>query len=68
MTFADDVKMSNGVLLVARGYEITAGFLQRARSYPSGSIREPLRVIVPQRRKIGLVSVASAPLSKETSS
>lgn len=46
MTFADDVMLANGTMLVARGYEITAGFLQRIRNFTSGTIREPARVVI----------------------
>lgn len=44
MVFAEDVKLKSGALLVARGYEVTAGFLERARNFPDGSVREPLRI------------------------
>jgi response regulator RpfG family c-di-GMP phosphodiesterase len=46
MTFAEDVKLANGTLLVARGYQVTAGFLERVRSFGTKLIREPLRVVV----------------------
>jgi response regulator RpfG family c-di-GMP phosphodiesterase len=46
MVFAQDVLLANGVLLVARGFEVTAGFVARARNYPRGTVREPVRVIV----------------------
>ena len=46
MVFAEDVKMETGMLLVARGYEVTAGFVARARNFRPGTIKEPLRVIV----------------------
>jgi CheY-like chemotaxis protein len=46
MVFAEDVKFSTGALLAARGYEVTASFLERARNFRSGSVREPIRVIV----------------------
>jgi hypothetical protein len=46
MLFADDVKFSTGALLAARGYEITASFLERARNFRAGSVPEPIRVIV----------------------
>jgi hypothetical protein len=45
MIFADDVLTERGGLLVARGYEVTQGFLARARTFRAGHIREPLRVI-----------------------
>lgn len=46
MVFAEDVRMSNGTLLAARGYEVTASFVQRVRNYFPGMLVEPLRVIV----------------------
>jgi hypothetical protein len=46
MVCADDVKMLNGTLLVARGYEVTASFLERIRNFRAGTVKEPLRVIV----------------------
>jgi response regulator RpfG family c-di-GMP phosphodiesterase len=46
MLFAEDVKFSTGALLAARGYEVTASFLERARNFRSGSVKEPIRVIV----------------------
>jgi hypothetical protein len=44
MVFAEDVKMHNGVLLVGRGYEVTAGFIERIAQYKPGMIREPVRI------------------------
>jgi response regulator RpfG family c-di-GMP phosphodiesterase len=51
MIFAEDVKLTNGTLLVARGYEVTTGFAERARNFKPGTVREPIRVILPGRRK-----------------
>jgi hypothetical protein len=48
MVCADDVKMLNGTLLVARGYEVTASLLERIRNFRGGTVKEPLRVIVPK--------------------
>lgn len=47
MVFTEDVRLRNGVLLCARGYEVTPGFLQRVRYFRHGSIPEPVRVAVP---------------------
>jgi FixJ family two-component response regulator len=44
MTFADDVRMASGALLVACGYEITPSFLQRVRSFPFGALTGPFKV------------------------
>jgi response regulator RpfG family c-di-GMP phosphodiesterase len=46
MVFAADVKMANGTLFVARGYEVTASFLERVRNFRAGSVREPLKVLI----------------------
>lgn len=46
MVFANDVKLTNGSLFVARGYEVTESFLARVRNFRSGSVKEPVRVIV----------------------
>jgi CheY-like chemotaxis protein len=51
MIFIEDVKLMNGTLLVARGYEVTNGFVERARNFKPGSVREPIRVILPGRGK-----------------
>lgn len=46
MVFAADVKMATGTLFVARGYEVTPSFLERIRNFRSGSVREPLKVLL----------------------
>ena len=46
MTFADDVKTSSGLLLAPKGYQITASFLERARNFQRGTVKEPLRVLL----------------------
>lgn len=46
MVFVDDVKTHGGTLLVARGFEVTAGFVERARNFQSGTVKEPLRVLL----------------------
>lgn len=46
MTLAEDVKLSSGTLLVARGYEITSGFIERVNNFRPGTVREPVRVVV----------------------
>jgi response regulator RpfG family c-di-GMP phosphodiesterase len=45
MVFADEVKTTNGVMLVGRGYEVTAGFIERISNFKPGTIKEPVRVI-----------------------
>ncbi|MEM9193060.1 MAG: response regulator [Myxococcota bacterium] len=48
MVFAEDVKTSSGMLLVPRGFEVTAGFVAKVRGFRRGYIKEPLRVTVPE--------------------
>ena len=57
MVFLDDVKTTNGMLLVARGFEVTQGFLERVRNLKPGTVKEPLRVVVkPTAAKPGTVA------------
>jgi len=46
MVLVQDLVMSTGTLLVAKGFEVTPSFLARARNYRAGTVREPLRVIL----------------------
>lgn len=48
MVVAADVYFANGLLLVARGHDVTASFLARVGNYAFGTIREPVRVAVPK--------------------
>jgi hypothetical protein len=45
MVFAEDVLMVSGALLVARGYEVTPGFLERVRNFPPGTVRTPMKIV-----------------------
>ena len=45
MIFAEDVRMLTGTLLVSRGCEVSAGFVERARNF-RGTVKEPVRVLV----------------------
>jgi CheY-like chemotaxis protein len=47
MVVAEDIRMVSGTLLVARGYEIAQGFLERARNFRPGTVKEPVRVFGP---------------------
>jgi hypothetical protein len=47
MVVAEDIRMVSGTLLVARGYEIAQGFIERARNFRPGTVREPVRVFIP---------------------
>jgi len=46
MVMAEDVRMQTGTLLVTRGYEVTARFVERISNFRQGSVKDPLRVIV----------------------
>ena len=46
MVLAQELKLANGTLAVARGYDITATFVERAQHFRSGHVKGPMRVIV----------------------
>jgi response regulator RpfG family c-di-GMP phosphodiesterase len=46
MVLAEDVKLANGALLVARGYEVTVGFIERVRNFPQGALQARFRIAV----------------------
>ena len=49
MSFDQDVRSSKGLLLIARGQEVTPGLLERVRNFSSGlGIHEPIRMVVRQ--------------------
>jgi response regulator RpfG family c-di-GMP phosphodiesterase len=49
MTFDEDIRSSKGVLLIARGQEVTPSLLERVRNFSQElGIREPIRVVVSQ--------------------
>jgi CheY-like chemotaxis protein len=48
MVFAEDVKLTTGALLAARGYEVTAGFVERARNFRHAIATDKVRVVVPR--------------------
>ncbi len=50
MVLADDVKRTDGLLILAHGVEITASFIAHMKNYPHGTVREPMRVIVRPER------------------
>jgi CheY-like chemotaxis protein len=47
MVVAEDIRMVSGTLLVARGYEVAQGFIERARNFRPGTVQEPVRVFIP---------------------
>jgi response regulator RpfG family c-di-GMP phosphodiesterase len=47
MEFAEDVKTTRGLLLIARGQKVTPGLIERIMNFPpSLAIKQPVRVIV----------------------
>ncbi len=44
MVLAEDVFLPSGVLLAARGHEITPRFMERIRNLPGGPLKKPIRV------------------------
>ena len=46
MRFAKDVLHAKGMLLVARGHDVTIGLIERFRNYPPGSVKEPMLVTI----------------------
>jgi response regulator RpfG family c-di-GMP phosphodiesterase len=47
MVLAADIRLPNGMLLAARGHEITIRFLERIRAFPLGTLKDGLRVTSP---------------------
>jgi hypothetical protein len=45
MVLAEDLMTRAGVLLVARGFEVTSTFLERIRNYKPGSLQDAVRVV-----------------------
>jgi CheY-like chemotaxis protein len=45
MTLAEDVRLANGTLLVARGYEVTESFIERIKNFPPGTFAGEFRVV-----------------------
>jgi CheY-like chemotaxis protein len=46
MVLIEDLRLTNGALLCARGYEVNQSFLERAGNFRPGSVKEPIRVLV----------------------
>jgi hypothetical protein len=48
MTFGEDLKSGKGLLLIARGQEVTPALLERMRNFSAElAIREPVRMLLP---------------------
>jgi response regulator RpfG family c-di-GMP phosphodiesterase len=50
MTILQDVRTHLGTLLVPRGFEVTAAFLERAGNFGPEILAEPVRVLMPRLR------------------
>lgn len=48
---AEDLMLETGSLLVARGYTVTAGFLERLRNFRPGTVKTHVLVFVPSSQK-----------------
>jgi hypothetical protein len=46
MVFAADVRLTNGTLFAARGYEVSDGLLERLKNFRAGSVKEPIKVYI----------------------
>jgi CheY-like chemotaxis protein len=53
MVVAQEIRSSAGMLLVARGLEVTASMLERLANYGQGRVKEPLYVVSRRRRDGG---------------
>jgi response regulator RpfG family c-di-GMP phosphodiesterase len=49
MVLDEDLVSTSGLRLVAKGYEITPSFVERIRNFRAGTLREPVRVILPRQ-------------------
>jgi CheY-like chemotaxis protein len=47
MVLAEDARLSTGTLLVSRGYEITASFIERIKNFPPGMLSGEFRIVTP---------------------
>jgi CheY-like chemotaxis protein len=47
MVLAEDARLSTGTLLVARGYEVTASFIERIKNFPPGMLSGAFRIVTP---------------------
>jgi response regulator RpfG family c-di-GMP phosphodiesterase len=45
MVFAEDVRSKTGILLAARGFEVTEGFIERVRNLRAGSVSDALHIL-----------------------
>lgn len=46
MVLVEDVRLQNGLMLAARGYEVTPQFVERARNWQAGAANKSVRVTI----------------------
>ncbi|HEX7622182.1 MAG TPA: response regulator [Anaeromyxobacteraceae bacterium] len=61
MVVAADVRLESGALLMARGYEITPGSIERLRNF-RGALKEPIRVLLRRGHAEAATLAAGGPL------
>jgi hypothetical protein len=62
MTFGEDLKFGEGLLLIARGQEITPALLERMRNFSAElAIREPVRMLLSNPALVTAKEPAPAP-------
>jgi CheY-like chemotaxis protein len=49
MVLGENAFLTTGMLLVARGYEVTEGFIERIKNFPSGMVIDEFKIIVPHQ-------------------
>ena len=47
MVLAEDARLTTGTLLVARGYDVTASFIERIKNFPPGMLPGVFRIMTP---------------------
>jgi len=47
MVLAEDARLATGTLLVSRGYEVTASFIERIKNFPPGMLSGEFRIVTP---------------------
>ncbi|MFQ5580790.1 MAG: HD domain-containing phosphohydrolase [Nitrospiria bacterium] len=52
MVFTEDVLTKTGVLFVSHGYEVAESFVERAKNFQKGAIKEPVKVIIPAAKNV----------------
>ncbi len=61
MVFGEDLKSGKGLLLIARGQEVTPALLERMRNFSAElAIREPVRMLLPNPTLVAKEPVATA--------